>query len=70
MLQVEGYTDFLGKLPDYYWNTFQHLLKPRHLDALPVLLCGDECQALGESFMILTWQSELKAPGHDCHICS
>lgn len=59
MLQRHGYEDVLGKVPDYYWPRMRDHLKPLHPHAIPCLLFGDESQALGSSYMVLTWMSEV-----------
>lgn len=59
MLQRHGYEDVLGKVPDYYWPRMRDHLKPLQPHAIPCLLFGDECQALGSSYMVLTWMSEV-----------
>lgn len=50
-----GFRAILGELPEEYWVRLGRA--PAHEAALPLLLYGDEANAIGTSWMVLTWQS-------------
>ncbi len=59
-----GYRDVLGKLPSEYWKHVPSL-QPLDPGAIPCFLFGDECNALGHSYMVITWMSEVTPKSQD-----